>query len=107
IWKLTQGKTHVTDATNASRTMLFNIHTLEWDEELLQLLEVPRSMLPEVVASSGQFAVSSGILSVIQSAGIAGDQQAALFGQMCVPPGMAKSPFGPGAFMLLHAGDQP
>ena len=107
IWKLTQGQTHVTDATNASRTMLFNIHTLEWDEELLQLLEVPRSMLPEVVASSGQCAVSSGILSGIPIAGIAGDQQAALFGQMCVTPGMAKCTFGTGAFMLLHAGNQP
>jgi len=107
IWKLTQGQTHVTDATNASRTMLFNIHTLEWDEELLALLEVPRSMLPEVVASSGQCAVSSGILSGIPIAGIAGDQQAALFGQMCVEPGMAKCTFGTGAFMLLHAGDQP
>ncbi len=107
IWKLTQGQTHVTDATNASRTMLFNIHTLEWDEELLALLEVPRSMLPEVVASSGQCAVSSGILSGIPIAGIAGDQQAALFGQMCVTPGMAKCTFGTGAFMLLHAGDQP
>ncbi|HZL27563.1 MAG TPA: glycerol kinase GlpK [Acidobacteriaceae bacterium] len=107
IWKLTQGQTHVTDATNASRTMLFNIHTLEWDEELLELLEVSRSMLPEVVASSGQCAVSSGILSGIPIAGIAGDQQAALFGQMCVEPGMAKCTFGTGAFMLLHAGDKP
>ena len=107
IWKLTQGERHVTDATNASRTMLFNIHTLQWDEELLELLEVPRSMLPEVVASSGQCAVSSGILRGIPIAGIAGDQQAALFGQMCVSPGMAKCTFGTGAFMLLHTGDQP
>ncbi|MCU1324436.1 MAG: glpK [Acidobacteriaceae bacterium] len=107
IWKLTQGTTHVTDATNASRTMLFNIHTMEWDEELLKLLDVPRSMLPKVVASSGQCAVTSGILSGIPIAGIAGDQQAALFGQMCVEPGMAKCTFGTGAFMLLHTGEKP
>ncbi|CAN5643847.1 glycerol kinase GlpK [soil metagenome] len=107
IWKLTQGATHVTDATNASRTMLFNIHTMEWDEELLKLLDVPRSMLPTVVASSGQCAVTSGILSGIPIAGIAGDQQAALFGQMCVEPGMAKCTFGTGAFMLLHTGEKP
>lgn len=107
IWKLTQGTTHVTDVTNASRTMLYNIHTLEWDEDLLKLLEVPRSMLPEVVASSGQCAVTSGILSGIPIAGIAGDQQAALFGQMCVQPGMVKCTFGTGAFMLLHTGARP
>ena len=107
IWKLTQGKTHVTDATNASRTMLFNIHTLEWDEELLTLFGVPRSMLPEVVASSGQCAVASSMLRGVPVTGIAGDQQAALFGQMCVQPGMAKCTFGTGAFMLLHTGETP
>jgi glycerol kinase len=107
IWKLTQGATHVTDATNASRTMLYNIHTGEWDEQLLQIFDVPRSMLPEVVASSGRCAVTSGILSGIPVAGIAGDQQAALFGQMCVQPGMAKCTFGTGAFMLLHTGETP
>jgi glycerol kinase len=107
IWKLTQGATHVTDATNASRTMLYNIHTGEWDEQLLQIFDVPRSMLPEVVASSGRCAVTSGILSGIPVAGIAGDQQAALFGQMCVHPGMAKCTFGTGAFMLLHTGETP
>jgi glycerol kinase len=107
IWKLTQGATHVTDATNASRTMLYNIHTGEWDEELLKIFDVPRSMLPEVVASSGRCAVTSGILSGIPVAGIAGDQQAALFGQMCVQPGMAKCTFGTGAFMLLHTGETP
>ncbi|WP_213805559.1 glycerol kinase GlpK [Granulicella sp. dw_53] len=107
IWKLTQGATHVTDATNASRTMLYNIHTGEWDEELLEIFGVPRSMLPEVVASSGRCAVTSGILSGIPIAGIAGDQQAALFGQMCVQPGMAKCTFGTGAFMLLHTGETP
>ena len=104
IWKLTQGEKHVTDATNASRTMLFNIHTLEWDEELLRMLDVPRSMLPEVVASSGTCATTKGIFNGIPIAGIAGDQQAALFGQMCTSPGMAKCTFGTGAFMLLHTG---
>jgi len=107
IWKLTQGERHVTDVTNASRTMLYNIHTLEWDEELLRLLDVPRSMLPEVVASSGRCATTSGLFNGIPIAGIAGDQQAALFGQMCTSPGMAKCTFGTGAFMLLHTGTQP
>ncbi len=106
IWKLTHGERHVTDVTNASRTMLFNIHSLEWDEELLQMLDVPRSMLPEVVASSGVCATSRGIYNGIPIAGIAGDQQAALFGQMCTSPGMAKCTFGTGAFMLLHTGTQ-
>ncbi|RSL17616.1 glycerol kinase [Edaphobacter aggregans] len=107
IWKLTQGERHVTDATNASRTMLYNIHTLEWDEELLRLLDVPRSMLPEVVASSGHCGTTRGLFAGIAIAGIAGDQQAALFGQMCTEPGMAKCTFGTGAFMLLHTGTQP
>jgi glycerol kinase len=107
IWKLTQGERHVTDVTNASRTMLYNIHTLEWDEELLRMLDVPRSMLPEVVASSGLCATTRGIFNGIPIAGIAGDQQAALFGQMCTSPGMAKCTFGTGAFMLLHTGTQP
>lgn len=106
IWKLTQGEKHVTDVTNASRTMLFNIHTLEWDEELLRMLDVPRSMLPQVVASSGLCATTRGIFNGIPIAGIAGDQQAALFGQMCTSPGMAKCTFGTGAFMLLHTGTQ-
>jgi len=107
IWKLTQGERHVTDVTNASRTMLYNIHTLKWDEELLRMLDVPRSMLPEVVASSGLCATTRGIFDGIPIAGIAGDQQAALFGQMCTSPGMAKCTFGTGAFMLLHTGTQP
>jgi len=107
IWKLTHGERHVTDATNASRTMLYNIHKLEWDEELLRMLDVPRSMLPEVVASSGLCATTRGIFEGIPIAGIAGDQQAALFGQMCTSPGMAKCTFGTGAFMLLHTGTQP
>jgi len=107
IWKLTQGERHVTDVTNASRTMLFNIHTLEWDEELLRMLNVPRSMLPEVVASSGRCGTTSGLFAGIPIAGIAGDQQAALFGQMCTSPGMAKCTFGTGAFMLMHTGAKP
>jgi glycerol kinase len=107
IWKLTQGEKHVTDVTNASRTMLYNIHTLEWDEELLRILDVPRSMLPEVVASSGRCATTRGIFAGIPIAGIAGDQQAALFGQMCTSPGMAKCTFGTGAFMLLQTGTKP
>jgi glycerol kinase len=107
IWKLTQSERHVTDVTNASRTMLFNIHTLEWDEELLRMLDVPRSMLPEVVASSGHCGTTSGLFAGIPIAGIAGDQQAALFGQMCTSPGMVKCTFGTGAFMLMHTGTQP
>ena len=97
----------MTDVTNASRTMLFNIHTLEWDEELLRMLDVPRSMLPEVVASSGRCGTTSGLFAGIPIAGIAGDQQAALFGQMCTSPGMAKCTFGTGAFMLMHTGAKP
>ena len=107
IWKLTQGEQHVTDVTNASRTMLFNIHTLEWDEELLRMVDVPRLMLPEVVASSGHCGTTSGLFAGIPIAGIAGDQQAALFGQMCTSPGMAKCTFGTGAFMLMHTGAKP
>lgn len=106
IWKLTKGERHVTDVTNASRTMLFNIHTMEWDEELLKLLAVPRSMLPEVVASSGICGTASGLVQNVPIAGIAGDQQAALFGQMCTSPGMAKCTYGTGAFMLLNIGQQ-
>jgi glycerol kinase len=107
IWKLTQGTRHITDVTNASRTMLFNIHTLEWDDDLLRLFDIPASVLPEVVASSGRCAVTSGLMDGIPIAGIAGDQQAALFGQMCNAPGMAKCTFGTGAFMLLNTGDRP
>jgi len=106
IWKLTGGARHVTDATNASRTMLFNIHTLHWDEELLALLEIPRSVLPEVVPSSGECARASSVLEGVPIAGIAGDQQAALFGQMCTKPGMVKCTFGTGAFMLMNMGSR-
>lgn len=107
IWKLTQGAKHVTDVTNASRTMLFNIHTMDWDDELLRLMEVPRSMLPQVVASSGECGMTRGLIAGVPIAGIAGDQQAALFGQMCTSAGMAKCTYGTGAFMLLHTGAQP
>ena len=107
IWKLTRGASHITDETNASRTMLFNIHTLQWDEELLRLFNVPASVLPEVVASSGRCAVTKDLLEGVPIAGIAGDQQAALFGQMCSSPGMAKCTFGTGAFMLLNTGEKP
>jgi glycerol kinase len=106
IWKLTNGKRHITDVTNASRTMIFNIHTLDWDEDLLKLLNIPRSVLPEVVASSGVCCTTSNVLEGIPIAGIAGDQQAALFGQMCTRPGMVKCTFGTGAFMLLHIGEK-
>jgi glycerol kinase len=107
IWKLTHGATHVTDVTNASRTMLYNIHTLDWDDELLKLFDVPHSVLPKVVASSGLCGTTTGILDGVAIAGIAGDQQAALFGQMCSSPGMAKCTFGTGSFMLLNTGTKP
>ncbi len=107
IWKLTEGARHVTDVTNASRTMLFNVHTLEWDDELLELLAIPKSLLPEVVNSSGVCAETRGVLAGIPIAGIAGDQQAALFGQMCMSPGMVKCTYGTGSFMLLNTGERP
>lgn len=107
IWRLTGGRQHVTDVTNASRTMLFNIHTMAWDDELLGLLGIPRSMLPEVVDSSCVCGATSAGLEGIPIAGIAGDQQAALFGQMCTTPGMVKCTFGTGSFMLLNTGDVP
>jgi glycerol kinase len=107
IWKLTNGERHVTDVTNASRTMVFNIHTLAWDDDLLKLLNIPKSILPEVVPSSGVCATTSNVLHGIEIAGIAGDQQAALFGQMCTQPGMVKCTFGTGSFMLLHIGETP
>ena len=109
IWKLTGGKVHVTDVSNASRTMLFNISTLAWDDELLRLLGVPRSMLPEVRSSSevyGQVTADLG-LAGLPIAGIAGDQQAALFGQMCVSPGLTKCTYGTGCFLLQNTGTTP
>jgi glycerol kinase len=109
VWKLTGGRVHVTDVSNASRTMLFNIHTLKWDDELLRMLNVPGSLLPEVRASSEVYGRVTGGLGLdgVPIAGMAGDQQAALFGQMCVRPGMAKNTYGTGCFLLLNTGDRP
>jgi glycerol kinase len=109
IWKLTAGQVHVTDATNASRTLLFDIHRGEWDDELLRALDIPRAILPKVVASSGAIAETAGKLwaARIPITGIAGDQQAALFGQRCVKPGMVKNTYGTGCFMLMHTGRDP
>lgn len=108
VWKLTSGKIHVTDASNASRTMLFNIHSGEWDRELLELFRVPASMMPEVRSSSEIYAEVSGVpgLSGIPICGIAGDQQAALFGQRCVRPGLTKNTYGTGCFMLQNTGER-
>ena len=107
IWKLTDGKVHVTDETNASRTMFFNIHARDWDDELLKVLDVPRSMLPAVKSSSEVYGETVGTLEGIPIAGIAGDQQAALFGQMCAKPGMVKNTYGTGCFMLMNTGSKP
>jgi glycerol kinase len=109
IWQLTSDSTHATDVSNASRTMLFNINTLQWDEELLKLLRIPASMLPEVRPSSGVYGRVSTTLGVadVPIAGIAGDQQAALFGQMCVSPGLTKNTYGTGCFLLQNTGERP
>lgn len=109
IWKLTQGRTHATDVSNASRTMLFNINTMDWDDELLELMEIPRSMMPEVHESSGIIDYTNTTLfaSKIPISGVAGDQQAALFGQLCTKPGMVKNTYGTGCFMLKNIGDKP
>ena len=109
IWKLTNGKVHVTDYSNASRTMLFNIHTLEWDEEILELLDIPKSMLPQVKESSCIYGEShsSFLGESIPIAGVAGDQQAALFGQACFQRGEAKSTYGTGCFLLMNTGKEP
>lgn len=109
VWKLSGGKAHVTDYSNASRTMMFNIHTLEWDQELLDLLTVPKSMLPEVRPSSEIYAKTNPVHFFGQEvpiAGIAGDQQAALFGQACYSEGMAKNTYGTGCFMLMNTGEK-
>ncbi len=109
IWKLTEGKSHITDYTNAARTMLFNIRTLDWDDTLLAKLGIPRSMMPKVVPSSGQAAVCSHPLfdrTPIPICGIAGDQQAALYGQFCDRPGEMKITYGTGAFLLLNTGSE-
>ena len=108
IWKLTSGKLHVTDVSNASRTMLCNIHTLEWDEELLEIFDIPRNMLPEIRSSSEVYGHASGIFpSPVPVAGTAGDQQAALFGQLCVSRGMVKNTYGTGCFMVMNTGTKP
>ena len=109
VWNLTAGKVHVTDVTNASRTMLFNIHSLEWDERLLELLDIPRSLLPDVHSSSEVYGqVDNQFLpGSVPIAGIAGDQQAALFGQACFETGMAKNTYGTGCFLLMNTGTQP
>lgn len=109
IWKMTKGRVHATDYSNASRTMMFNIHELKWDEELLDIYGIPASMLPEVRPSSGFFGETESDLFAgsIPVAGAAGDQQAALFGQMCFDEGMAKSTYGTGCFLLMNTGEKP
>lgn len=109
IWKLTGGKVHATDYSNAARTMLFNIHTLDWDDELLELFSVPRSMLPEVKPSSGIFGYTDDEIlgAELPIAGVAGDQQAALFGQCCFDEGEMKNTYGTGAFLLMNTGNKP
>ncbi len=108
IWKLTNGASHVTDPTNASRTMLMNLATGDWDDELLGIFGVPREMMPKIVASSGICGVAAAehLGAQIPIAGIAGDQQAALFGQACFSPGLSKNTYGTGCFALLHSGDK-
>ena len=109
VWQLTGGNLHLTDVTNASRTLLFNIHTQQWDEELLSILEIPAALLPEVRSSSEVYGVTGeGILGAqVPIAGIAGDQQAATFGQACLQPGMAKNTYGTGCFAVLNTGSTP
>lgn len=109
VWKLTRGEVHITDVTNASRTMLYNIHRLAWDPELLELFGIPAAMLPEVKTSSEIYGHTKTTLFAhkIPIAGIAGDQQAALFGQMCTEPGMVKNTYGTGCFLLMNSGDKP
>lgn len=109
LWKLTNGKRHVTDVTNASRTLFFNIHTMQWDDDLLKLFTIPKSMLPEVCSSSEVYGHTQHLLTAadIPISGIAGDQQAALFGQMCIHPGMVKNTYGTGCFMLMNTGTTP
>ena len=109
IWMLTQGEIHVTDVSNASRTMLFNIRDLKWDKELLELFDIPESMLPEVKSSSEIYGYTKATLFAkeVPIAGIAGDQQAALFGQMCTEPGSVKNTYGTGCFLLMNSGEKP
>lgn len=108
IWNLTKGKLHITDVSNASRTLLFNIHTLAWDKELLGLFNIPASMLPDVRSSSEVYGNTESLFAdSIPIAGIAGDQQSALFGQMCIDPGMVKNTYGTGCFMMMNIGTKP
>lgn len=109
IWKLTNGELHITDVTNASRTLIYNIHELKWDDELLQILDIPTGILPEVKASSEVYgkSVAEHLGAEIPIAGIAGDQQAALFGQMCIEEGMVKNTYGTGCFVVMNTGDKP
>jgi glycerol kinase len=109
VWKLTRGRTHVTDVSNASRTLLYNIHSLEWDQELLDLMEIPAAMMPRVASSSEIYDHTNTTIfaSKVPIAGIAGDQQAALFGQMCLEEGMVKNTYGTGCFMLMNTGTKP
>ena len=109
VWNLTGGKVHVTDVSNASRTMLFNINSLQWDQELLDLLDIPISMMPQVRSSSEVYGETSGDVFAegVPVAGMAGDQQAALFGQMCTEPGSVKNTYGTGCFMLMNTGTEP
>ena len=109
IWKLSSGKAHLTDVTNASRTMIYNIHSLRWDEDLLKIFDIPASILPEVKSSSEVFCTTAGDIfsAKIPIAGIAGDQQAALFGQLCLKPGMAKTTYGTGCFLVMNTGEKP
>lgn len=108
VWNLTKGELHITDVSNASRTMLFNIHTLQWDEELLKIFGIPSGLLPEVRSSSELYGKTMGLFaSSIPVSGIAGDQQAALFGQMCIEPGMVKNTYGTGCFMVMNIGSKP
>lgn len=109
IWNFSRGERHVTDVTNASRTMMFNINTMEWDKDLLNLMGIPESILPEVLPSSGLFGTTTTTLFAheVPIAGVAGDQQAALFGQMCVEPGAVKNTYGTGCFLLMNTGDKP
>ncbi len=108
VWNLTGGKLHVTDVTNASRTMLFNIHSLEWDDELLRLFDIPGSLLPEVRSSSEYYGHTKALFPhPVPIGGIAGDQQAALFGQLCLSPGMVKNTYGTGCFLMMNTGTKP
>jgi len=109
VWMLTRGQVHVTDVSNASRTMLFNIHTLQWDKDLLELFNIPESMMPQVKSSSEIYGYTKATLFAyeVPIAGMAGDQQAALFGQMCTEPGSVKNTYGTGCFLLMNSGEKP